>query len=51
LKSNKKFNWFLQFIDNLAESYTSFKIVCRENGLTDEIVSIIVQYIEHFKAI
>jgi len=51
LRYNKKLNWFLQFIDTLAESYESFKKVCSENGLTDGLIANIVQYIEHFKTL
>jgi hypothetical protein len=49
LRSSKKLNWFLQFVETLAESYTSFKAFCRENKFTDEVITTVLMHIEQFK--
>jgi hypothetical protein len=41
VKYSQKLSWFLEYINALSESYSSFKMVCREQGITDKMVELI----------
>lgn len=40
-KYSQKLTWLLEFINALSESYSSFKHICREQGITDKMVELI----------
>lgn len=41
VKYSQKLTWFLEYINALSESYSSFKTICRDSGITNQMVEII----------
>ena len=48
IKFLSKLTWLLEFIQALSESYTSFKHICTEEGITKRVVSQIEEGLSNY---